>query len=85
MRPSGIAEVNAAKADGRWAAAYQPQRDAVIPTDLTQALTAHPDARQAFDALSKTKRYAIILTLETSRTLEARSAQLERSIATLMR
>jgi uncharacterized protein YdeI (YjbR/CyaY-like superfamily) len=85
MRPSGIAEVNAAKADGRWAAAYQPQRDAVIPTDLAQALTAHPDARQAFDTLSKTKRYAIILTLETTRTLKARSAQLERAIATLTR
>jgi uncharacterized protein YdeI (YjbR/CyaY-like superfamily) len=85
MRPSGIAEVNAAKADGRWATAYQPQRDAIVPTDLAQALASHPDANQAFDASTKTKRYAIILSLETARTPAARAAKLEQAIATLRR
>ncbi len=57
MRPSGLAEVEAAKADGRWAAAYPSQRDATVPADLAAALAASPQAAQAFDALSKTQQY----------------------------
>jgi uncharacterized protein YdeI (YjbR/CyaY-like superfamily) len=83
MRPSGVAEVDAAKADGRWAAAYQPQRDVVVPADLADALASHPDAQRMFDASTKTQRYALILTLETARTLTARTAKLNRAIATL--
>jgi uncharacterized protein YdeI (YjbR/CyaY-like superfamily) len=50
MRPSGLAEVEAAKADGRWAAAYESQRNATVPPDLAAALAASPQAAQAFDA-----------------------------------
>jgi uncharacterized protein YdeI (YjbR/CyaY-like superfamily) len=85
MQPSGIAEVDAAKADGRWAAAYQPQRDAVLPADLAQALASHADAKQVFEASTKTERYAIILTIETARTPAARNTKVERAIATLAR
>ena len=42
MRPSGIAEVEAAKADGRWDAAYESQKDATVPPDLAAALAANP-------------------------------------------
>jgi uncharacterized protein YdeI (YjbR/CyaY-like superfamily) len=56
MRPSGMIEVDAAKADGRWQAAYQPQRDTIVPADLAQALATHPDAKQAFDTSTKTQR-----------------------------
>jgi uncharacterized protein YdeI (YjbR/CyaY-like superfamily) len=83
MRPSGVVEVDAAKADGRWEAAYQPQRYAIVPSDLAQALATHPDAKQAFDTSTKSRRYAIILTLETARTLAARSVKLDRAIAAL--
>ena len=83
MRPSGLAEVEAAKADGRWAAAYQPQRNATVPPDLAAALAASPQAAQAFDALSKTQRYAVILKLATARTTAARAAQLGRAMAAL--
>jgi len=83
MRPSGLAEVEAAKADGRWAAAYQPQRNATVPPDLAAALAADPSAAQAFDALTKTQRYAVILQLVTARTATARAARVRRAMAAL--
>ncbi|HEX9342061.1 MAG TPA: YdeI/OmpD-associated family protein [Actinomycetota bacterium] len=83
MRPSGLAEVAAAKADGRWAAAYQSQRDATVPSDLAAALAESPRAAQAFDALSKTERYAVILRLVAARTATARTAQLRSAMAAL--
>jgi uncharacterized protein YdeI (YjbR/CyaY-like superfamily) len=83
MRPSGLAEVEAAKADGRWAAAYQPQRNATVPPDLAAALAADPSAAQAFDALTKTQRYAVILQLVTARTATARAARVRRALAAL--
>src|SRR5258708_9962304 len=58
MRPSGLAEVEAAKADGRWAIAYASQRNATVPPDLAAALAATPPAAQAFDALSHTQQHA---------------------------
>jgi len=83
MRPSGLAEVEAAKADGRWAAAYQSQRNATVPPDLAAALAASPQAAQGFDALSKTQQYAVILKLVTARTATARAAQLRRTMTAL--
>ncbi|MET7305370.1 YdeI/OmpD-associated family protein [Embleya sp. NPDC005575] len=83
MRPAGLAEVEAAKADGRWAAAYESQRDAGVPADLAAALAASPQATRAFDALGRTQRYAVILTLLTARTPATRAARLARAMTTL--
>jgi uncharacterized protein YdeI (YjbR/CyaY-like superfamily) len=83
MRPSGLAEVDAAKADGRWAAAYASQRNATVPPDLAAALAASPQAAQRFEALSKTQQYAMVLNLVTARTATARAAQLRRAITAL--
>jgi uncharacterized protein YdeI (YjbR/CyaY-like superfamily) len=83
MRPSGLAEVEAAKADGRWAAAYESQRDATVPPDLAAALEASPRAAKAFHALGKTQRYAVILKLITARTATARASQLRRAMKVL--
>src|SRR6266542_3840626 len=83
MRPSGLAEVEAAKADGRWAAAYESQRNATVPPDLAAALAASPQAAQAFDALTKTQRYAVILELVTALTATARAAQLRGAMTAL--
>jgi uncharacterized protein YdeI (YjbR/CyaY-like superfamily) len=85
MRPPGLAEVEAAKADGRWAAAYVSQRNATVPPDLAAALAASPQAAKAFDALGTTQRYAVILKLVTARTPTARAAQLRRAMAALER
>jgi uncharacterized protein YdeI (YjbR/CyaY-like superfamily) len=84
MRPSGLAEVQAAKADGRWAAAYESQRNATVPPDLAAALAASPQAAEAFDSLSKTQQYAVILKLVTARTATARAAQLRRAVTSLV-
>jgi uncharacterized protein YdeI (YjbR/CyaY-like superfamily) len=83
MRPSGLAEIDAAKADGRWAAAYESQRNATVPPDLAAALAVSPQAAQAFDALSKTERYAMILKLITARTATARTAWLDGTMTAL--
>jgi uncharacterized protein YdeI (YjbR/CyaY-like superfamily) len=83
MRPSGLAEVEAAKADGRWAAAYQSQRNATVPPDLAAALAARPRAARAFAALSKTERFSVIFRLVTARTATTRAAQLRRAMTAL--
>ena len=83
MRPAGVAEVEAAKADGRWDAAYESQKDATVPPDLAAALAASPRAAEAFEALGKTDQYAVILDVVTARTPETRSAHLRKAIAAL--
>jgi uncharacterized protein YdeI (YjbR/CyaY-like superfamily) len=83
MRPSGLAEVEAAKADGRWAAAYQSQRNATVPPDLAAALATSPQATRAFVALDKTQQYAVILQLVTARSTNVRADRLRRAMARL--
>jgi uncharacterized protein YdeI (YjbR/CyaY-like superfamily) len=83
MRPSGSAEVAAAQADGRWAAAYESQRHADVPADLAAALAANPRAAQRFESLSRTGQYAVILTLLTARTQSVRAARLARVMTDL--
>ena len=85
MRPSGLAEVSAAQADGRWDAAYASQRTAAVPPDLAAALAASPQAARAFAALSKTDRYGVIFKLLTARNATARRAQLQRAMTALQR
>jgi uncharacterized protein YdeI (YjbR/CyaY-like superfamily) len=83
MRPSGLAEVRAAKEDGRWDAAYESQREATVPPDLAAALAASPPAARAFEALGRTEQYAVIHDLITTRSPETRSRHLVNAIATL--
>jgi uncharacterized protein YdeI (YjbR/CyaY-like superfamily) len=84
MRPPGLAEVTAAQADGRWAAAYAAQRDATVPPDLAAALAAHPEAAARFDAADKTARYLLILPLLKARTPAGRTARRDRAVAELL-
>lgn len=83
VRPAGHAEVAAAQADGRWAAAYASQRTAEVPEDLTVALAKHPRAAEAFNALSRSQRYAVILDLLKARSPERREMLLTRAISNL--
>ncbi|MFE2560659.1 YdeI family protein [Streptomyces sp. NPDC059352] len=83
MREPGLAEVRAAQADGRWEAAYPSQKDATVPDDLAAALAADPAAAAAFDALGKTDRYLVIVSLWQARTAKTRAARLERAVAAL--
>ncbi|MFF8378095.1 YdeI family protein [Streptomyces sp. NPDC015661] len=83
MREPGLAEVRAARADGRWEAAYPSQKDATVPDDLAVALAAEPGAAEAFEALGRTDRYLVILSLWQARTPKTRAARLERAVAAL--
>lgn len=83
MRPSGLAEVAAAKADGRWGAAYESQREVTVPPDLAAALAANPRAAAGFASLSKTSQYAVILDVVTARTPRTRATHISNAIAEL--
>ncbi|MGO8960755.1 MAG: YdeI/OmpD-associated family protein [Streptosporangiaceae bacterium] len=72
MRPAGLAEVERAKADGRWAAAYAGQRTIEVPADLAQALAANPAAADFFITISSINRYAILYRLSTVKRQETR-------------
>ncbi|MFD9466944.1 YdeI family protein [Streptomyces sp. NPDC060027] len=83
MRPGGLAEVEAARADGRWAAAYASQREATVPDDLAAALRENPRARRFFDGLAKTDQYLAVVGLLRARTPETRAARLRAVIGEL--
>lgn len=83
MRPSGLAEVKRAKADGRWEAAYAGQRTMEVPGDLRAELDARPAAKASFDALSSQNRYAILFRLHDAKRPETRARRLAKFIAML--
>ena len=83
VRASGFAAVAEAKADGRWDAAYAPQRTAEVPPDLAAALAGNPGAARAFEALDRTARYAVILEILKARTPERRATLVARAVAGL--
>ena len=83
MQPAGLAHVTAAKADGRWEAAYAGPRDARIPDDFFAALDAAPTARATFDALPKRWHYSIYHDLHSAKKPETRANRMARMIARL--
>ena len=85
MRPAGLREVEAAKADGRWDVAYEGQRTAKVPPDLQRELDANPAAAEFFASLDSANRYAIVYRLEEAKKLETRQRRLEKFVAMLER
>jgi uncharacterized protein YdeI (YjbR/CyaY-like superfamily) len=85
MRPAGLAEVEAAKADGRWEAAYKGQRAAEVPGDLRRELDANPAAAEFFAELDSANRYAIIYRLGDAKKPETRERRLRKFVAMLER
>jgi uncharacterized protein YdeI (YjbR/CyaY-like superfamily) len=85
MRPAGMAEVEAARADGRWEAAYEGQRTAQVPEDLRRELEANPAAREFFEALDGANRYAILYRLDEAKRPETRERRLRKFVAMLER
>jgi len=83
MQAPGLAEVSAAKADGRWDAAYESQRNVTLPPDLVAALDQNVLARTRFDALGKTQRYAAVLRLLKARGPADRAARLQKVVDAL--
>ena len=85
MRPRGRAQVDQAKSDGRWAAAYAGQREAAADADLDAALDAEPAARELFDALDSANRFAILYRVQQAKTPEKRAAKIAEMVAMLSR
>jgi uncharacterized protein YdeI (YjbR/CyaY-like superfamily) len=85
MRPAGLAEVDAAKADGRWEAAYAGQRTAEVPADLQRELDGNEAAGEFFAALDSANRYAILYRLEEAKKPETRERRLRKFVAMLER
>jgi uncharacterized protein YdeI (YjbR/CyaY-like superfamily) len=81
MRPAGIAEVERAKADGRWDAAYDAPSTAAVPDDLAAALDAQPQARAFFETLSGQNRYAILHRVQDAKRPETRARRIEKFVA----
>jgi len=85
MRPQGLAEVEAAKADGRWEAAYAPQSSAEVPPDLQSALDANPKAAAFFATLKGANRYAILYRIGDAKKPETRAARIAKFVGMLER
>jgi uncharacterized protein YdeI (YjbR/CyaY-like superfamily) len=85
MRPAGLKEIERAKADGRWDAAYDPVSQATVPPELQAALDANPAARQFFASLDSRNRYAILHRLQTAKKPETRTRRLEQFVQMLGR
>ncbi|MGH2965082.1 MAG: YdeI/OmpD-associated family protein [Solirubrobacterales bacterium] len=83
MRPAGLAEVERAKADGRWEAAYEGQRSSTVPADLQRELDARPKAKAFFAELSSQNRYAIVYRLEDAKKPATRARRLAKFVAML--
>jgi uncharacterized protein YdeI (YjbR/CyaY-like superfamily) len=83
MHPAGLRQVEAAKADGRWEAAYDSPSTATVPPDLQAALDADPPAREFFATLSATNRYAILHRVQTAVKPETRARRIQKYVAML--
>lgn len=85
MRPAGLAAVEAAKADGRWEAAYAPPSTAEVPPDLERELKRDRAARESFEALDGANRYAIIYRLNDAKRPQTRERRLRKFVEMLRR
>jgi uncharacterized protein YdeI (YjbR/CyaY-like superfamily) len=85
MLPAGLAEIDQAKADGRWAAAYSGQAEASVPADLSAALSANPAAEKMFADLNGANRYAVLYRIETAKRAETRSRRIDQFVEMLAR
>jgi uncharacterized protein YdeI (YjbR/CyaY-like superfamily) len=83
MRPAGLSEVERARADGRWDAAYAGQRTMAVPDDLAAALAANDAARDFFATINSVNRYAILYRIGTAKRPETRARKIAQYVAML--
>ncbi len=83
MRPAGLREIERAKADGRWEAAYDGQSTATVPDDLRRELHRRPAAAEHFAQLDATNRYAILHRIQTATKPETRTRRIAKFVAML--
>jgi uncharacterized protein YdeI (YjbR/CyaY-like superfamily) len=83
MLPAGLKEVERARKDGRWEAAYAPQSTAEVPDDLRAALAKNKKASKFFEALDRVNRYAILYRIHHAKKPETRGAHVKKFVAML--
>jgi uncharacterized protein YdeI (YjbR/CyaY-like superfamily) len=83
MKTAGMTQVEAARADGRWADAYEPQSMMTVPEDLRRELDADPEAAAFFAILDRTNRYAILYRLRDAKRPDTRTRRLEQFVQLL--
>ncbi|MEY2399776.1 MAG: hypothetical protein QOJ00_2950 [Actinomycetota bacterium] len=83
MRASGLAEVEKAKADGRWDAAYASPSNMTVPDDLAVALKTNKQAAAFFATISAANRYAILYRIQDAKKPETRAARVEKFVTML--
>jgi uncharacterized protein YdeI (YjbR/CyaY-like superfamily) len=85
MKPAGLAEIERAKADGRWDAAYDSPRTMTVPDDLRRALDERPEAAGLFARLDSRNRYAILYQVHDAKKPETRARRIEKFTSMLAR
>lgn len=85
MRPPGLRAIERAKRNGRWQAAYDSPRRAIVPQDLEAALDANARAREFFARLDSANRYAILFRIQTVKKAETRERKIEEFVEMLER
>ncbi len=85
MHPAGAAAVEAARADGRWEAAYAGPANIEVPPDLAVALAAEPAAQAMFSRLNSQNRFAILYRLGTAKREETRARRISQFVSMLAR
>lgn len=85
MRPAGVAEVERARADGRWDAAYAGPAGMEVPADLAAALTAEPSAQAMFERLTSQNRFAVLYRIGSAKRADTRTRRIEQFVAMLAR
>jgi uncharacterized protein YdeI (YjbR/CyaY-like superfamily) len=85
MRPAGLAEIERAKGDGRWEAAYDSPRNMTVPEDLQRALDGDPRAKEEFAVLDATNRYAILYRIHDAKKPETRARRIAQFVEMLSR
>lgn len=83
MQPAGLREVEAARADGRWDAAYEGQATAAVPPDLARELDLNPVAKEFFATLSSANRYAILYRIQDAKRPQTRASRIAKYVAML--
>jgi uncharacterized protein YdeI (YjbR/CyaY-like superfamily) len=83
MHPAGVAEVERAKTDGRWDAAYAGPACIDVPADLAAALTAEPRAQAMFDILTSRNRYAVLYRISNAKRLDTRARRIDQFVEML--
>jgi uncharacterized protein YdeI (YjbR/CyaY-like superfamily) len=85
MKPAGLAEVERAKADGRWQSAYGGSASLEVPEDLRTAVAASPEAQKMWDVLTRTNKFAVVYRVQDAKRAETRARRIQQCVDMLAR